>query len=300
MYPRWLWPSFALPGVLWLVLLFIVPFYAVLGVALGTVDPILLQPVPIWNPLEWNVGWITDVLHRLAPGGEWFGVGIRTVEYVAISLALCLLIGYPVAYYVARHAGRWKGVLLILIVLPLWISYLMRMLAWVNLLSPDGYVNRVLTFTHVLSQPHDWLGGHASTVILALVYGYIPYLIVPLFAALDRIDRSHLEAARDLGASPWATFRTVTLPLSKTGILGGAVLITLPMFGDYYTPNIVSGAPTTTMVGNQIDLYFHGGPQPTIGAALTIVLAVFLTILMAYYMWTIHRAQRDVGAAGAL
>ncbi len=132
-------------------------------------------------------------------------------------------------------------------------------------------------FTHVLSQPRDWLGGSASTVILALVYGYIPYLILPLFAALDRIDRSHLEAARDLGASRWSAFRTVTLPLSKTGILGGAVLITLPMFGDYFTPNIVSGSPKTSMIGNQIDLYFHGGPQPTIGAALTVVLAAFLT-----------------------
>ena len=137
---------------------------------------------------------------------------------------------------------------------------MMRMLAWVNLLQADGYVNRFLMFTHVLSQPRDWLGGKLSTVILALVYGYIPYLILPLFASLDRIDRSHLEAARDLGASPWSAFRTVTLPLSKTGILGGAVLITLPMFGDYYTPNIVSPSPKTSMIGNQIDLYFHGGP----------------------------------------
>ena len=300
MYRRWLWPSFSFPGVLWLVVLFVVPFYAVLGVAFGTVDPILFQPVPIWNPLNWNTGWIIEVVHRLSPGGIWFDVGIRTIVYVAVSLALCLLIGYPVAYYTARHAGRWKGVILILIILPLWISYMMRMLAWVNLLQTDGYVNRFLMFTHVLSQPRDWLGGNSSTVILALVYGYIPYLILPLFASLDRIERSHLEAARDLGASPFSAFRNVTLPLSKTGILGGAVLITLPMFGDYYTPNIVSTSPTTSMVGNQIDLYFHGGPQPTLGAALTIVLAAFLTLLMVYYMWSIHRAQRDVGAVGAL
>jgi ABC-type spermidine/putrescine transport system permease subunit I len=299
-YRRWLWPSFSFPGVLWLIVLFVVPFYAVLGVALGTVDPNPFQPLPVWNPLEWNVGWIQEVLNRLAPGGIWFDVGIRTIVYVTVSLAVCLLIGYPVAYYTARHAGRWKGVILILIILPLWISYMMRMLAWVNLLQADGYVNRFLMFTHVLSQPRDWLGGNSSTVILALVYGYIPYLILPLFASLDRIDRSHLEAARDLGASPFSAFRNVTLPLSKTGILGGAVLITLPMFGDYYTPNIVSTSPTTSMVGNQIDLYFHGGPQPTIGAALTIVLAAFLTLLMAYYMWSIHRAQRDVGAVGAL
>jgi putrescine transport system permease protein len=293
-YRRWLWPGFALPGVAWLVVFFVVPFYTVLAVALGTVDPILSQPVPIWNPLEWNVGWILNVLDRLAPGGNLYDVAVRTIEYVAFSLALCLLIGYPVAYYIARHAGRTKNVLLILLILPFWISYLMRMLAWVNLLAPDGYVNRFLVFTHVLSQPRDWLGGQASTVVFALVYGYIPYLILPLYAALDRIDRSHLEAARDLGASPFRAFVHVTLPLSKVGILGGAVLIALPMFGDYYTPNIVSGAPQTSMIGNQIDLYFHQGPQATVGAAITILLAAFLTVLMAYYMWTIQRASRDL------
>jgi ABC-type spermidine/putrescine transport system permease subunit I len=293
-YRRWLWPGFAFPGLLWLVVLFVVPFYVVVAIAFGTVDPVLAGPVPLWNPLEWNVGWIVEVLDRLAPGGTFFGVAIRTIAYVGISLALCLLIGYPVAYYIARYAGRLKVVLLVLLILPLWISYFMRMLAWVNLLSPNGYVNRFLMFTHVLSEPRDWLGGRASTVILALVYGYIPYLILPLFAALDRIDRSHLEAARDLGASPWSTFWHVTLPLSKLGILGGAVLITLPMFGDYYTPDIVSGAPQTSLIGNQIDLYFHYGGQPTIGAAITVILAVFLTVLMAYYLRSIHRASRDV------
>jgi len=161
-YRRWLWPALALPGVVWLILLFIVPFYAVLGVAFGSVDPVLFQPVPIWNPLAWNVGWISEVLGRLAPGGIWFDVEVRTLLYVFVSLALCLLIGYPVAYYTARHAGRWKGVVLILIILPLWISYMMRMLAWVNLLQQDGWVNNFLTATHVLSQPRDWLGGSAS------------------------------------------------------------------------------------------------------------------------------------------
>jgi spermidine/putrescine transport system permease protein len=275
-YRRWLWPGFALPGIVWLIVLFLVPFYAVVAVAFGTVDPILLQPVPVWNPLEWNVGWIVEVLERLAPGGSFFGVAVRTIVYVAIALTLSLLIGYPVAYYIARHAGRTKSILLILLIAPLWINYLMRMLAWVNLLAPDGYVNRFLTFTHVLAEPRDWLGGRASTVILALVYGYIPFMILPLFAALDRIDRSHLEAARDLGASRLSTFLHVTLPLSKVGILG---------------------APETSMIGNQIDYYFHFGGQPTIGAAITVVLAVFLTVLMAYYLWTIHKAAREARTA---
>jgi putrescine transport system permease protein len=296
-YRRWLWPGFALPGVVWLIVLFLVPFYAVVATAFGTVDPVLQAAIPFWNPLEWNVGWMVEVFEQLAPGGRFFGAAARTIVYVGIALALSLLIGYPVAYYIARHAGRTKSLLLILLIAPLWINYLMRMLAWVNLLAPDGYVNRFLTFTHVLAEPRDWLGGRASTVILALVYGYIPFMILPLFAALDRIDRSHLEAARDLGASRLSTFMHVTLPLSKAGILGGAVLIALPMFGDYYTPNIVSGAPTTSMIGNQIDYYFHVGGQPTIGAAITVVLAAFLTVLMAYYLWTIHKASREARTA---
>jgi spermidine/putrescine transport system permease protein len=294
MYPRWLWPSFALPGVLWLIILFVIPFYAVIGVAFGTIDPILLSAVPIWNPVEWNVGWVSEVLSRLEPGGDFWTVFVRTCEYVFASLGLCLLIGYPVAYYIARHASRTKSLLLILLIMPFWISYLMRMFAWVNLLAPDGYVNRFLQFTHIISQPYGFLDGKSSTVIFALVYGYIPYLILPLYASLDRIDKSQLEAARDLGASPFRAFLHVTLPLSKTGILGGSVLIALPMFGDYYTPNLVSGAPTTSMLGNQIDLYFHNTSQPTIGAALTILLSVFLVVLMGYYMITVARATKDL------
>jgi spermidine/putrescine transport system permease protein len=294
MYPRWLWPSFALPGVLWLIVLFIIPFYAVIGVAFGTIDPILLSAVPIWNPAEWNVGWMGEVLSRLEPGGDFWTVFVRTCEYVFVSLGLSLLIGYPVAYYIARHASRTKSLLLILLILPFWISYLMRMFAWVNLLAPDGYVNRFLQYTHVIDQPYGFLDGKASTVIMALVYGYIPYLILPLYASLDRIDKSQLEAARDLGASPFRAFLHVTLPLSKTGILGGSVLIALPMFGDYYTPNLVSGAPTTSMLGNQIDLYFHSTSQPTIGAALTILMSIFLVILMGYYLVTVARATKDL------
>ncbi len=294
MYPRWLWPSFALPGVLWLIILFVVPFYAVIGVAFGTIDPILLSAVPIWNPVEWNVGWVSEVLSRLEPGGDFWTVFVRTCEYVFASLGLSILIGYPVAYYIARHASRTKSLLLILLIMPFWISYLMRMFAWVNLLAPDGYVNRFLQFAHVIDQPYGFLDGKSSTVIFALVYGYIPYLILPLYASLDRIDKSQLEAARDLGASPLQAFLRVTLPLSKTGILGGCVLIALPMFGDYYTPNLVSGAPTTSMLGNQIDLYFHSTSQPTIGAALTILLSIFLVVLMGYYMITVARATRDL------
>jgi len=169
MYPRWLWSGFALPGVIWLILLFIIPFYAVIGVAFGTVDPILFRPIPSWNPVDWNVGWMSQTLTRLQPGGDLWDVFVRTTGYVVISVGASLAIGYPVAYYIARHAKRTKALLLVLLILPLWISYLMRMLAWVNLLEVDGYVDRFLVWSHVINQPYGWLDGKPVTVVAASI-----------------------------------------------------------------------------------------------------------------------------------
>ncbi len=290
---RFLWPSFALPGALWLVLLFLVPTYAVLAVAFGTVDPIFSNPEPVWNPLHWQFATMRDVLRQLRPGQPFWTVFVRTFVYVAVALAGCLAIGYPVAYYLSHHARRTKKLLLVLLIVPFWVSYLMRMLAWIGLLLPDGLVNRTLVDIGVLSHPYGWLDGQASSVILALVYGYVPYLILPLYATLDRIERSVLEAGRDLGASPLHTFLHVTLPLSKHGIMAASVLIALPMFGDYYTNDVISGSPRTTMIGNQINLFFQGGPQRTVGASLVIVLSVLLAALMSYYLWMTVRASRE-------
>ena len=135
---RWTWRSLALPGVAWLAIFFLVSFYAVICVAFGNQDT-LSQPVPFWNPLDWNVGYVLDVLRNFWHGGQYLTVFLRTLEFVAIAMGLSLLIGYPVAYFAARHAGRWKGLVLLLLIVPFWINYLMRMLAWINLLSPDGW-----------------------------------------------------------------------------------------------------------------------------------------------------------------
>jgi len=290
---RWFWPSFALPGVAWLILLFLVPTYAVIAVAFGTTDPIFNQPIPVWNPLHWQFSGMRTVLVGLEPGHAFWTVFVRTFAYVALSLIGCLLIGYPVAYYLARYARRSRGLLLVLLVVPFWVSYLMRMLAWIGLLLPDGLVNRVLMDLGILSAPYGWLDGQASSVVIALIYGYVPYLILPLYAVLDRIDRSVLEAGRDLGGSPISTFLHVTLPLSKNGILAASVLIALPMFGDYYTNDLISGSPKTSMIGNQINLFFQGGTQRTVGASLVIVLSVLLAVLMSYYLWMTVRASAE-------
>ncbi len=294
MYPRWLWKACALPGVVWLLLLFMLPFYAVIGVAFGELDPIFQRPIPVWNPFDWNFTNTLKILAQFIPGRPYWEVFVRTATYIFFAVSISLLIAYPVAYYISRHAGSTKTLLLVLLVLPFWVSYLMRMLAWVGLLAPDGLINEFLIWSRIDTDPPNWLGGHAGTVVFALVYGYIPYMILPLVASLDRIDKSLIEASRDLGMTATQTFFRVTLPLSRMGILGGCVIITLPMFGDYYTPNIVSGSTRTSMLGNQIYLYFHGGPQPDVGATLTIVLALFLSVLMAYYLYSVAKAQKDL------
>jgi ABC-type spermidine/putrescine transport system permease subunit I len=298
---RWTWRFVALPGVAWLSLFFLVAFYTVICVAFGNQNT-LNEPVPFWNPLDWNVGYILQVLENIWNGEEYLKVFLRTFGYIAIALAISLAIGYPVAYFAARHAGKWRGLLLLLLILPFWINYLMKMLAWINLLSPDGWATRLLhalsidqlfIWLGLLANEGGWLEGQASTLVIALVYGYIPFLILPLFAALDRIDQRHIEAARDLGASPFAAFRRVTLPLSMPGILAGTVLIALPMFGDYYTNDLVSASTQTSMTGNQIDLFTRQGSQKTEGAALTILLAIVLLAFMLYYLRVTRRAGSE-------
>jgi putrescine transport system permease protein len=294
--PNWFWQLFAAPGLLWLVVLFLVPFYAIFAVAMGGLDPIFVSAVPEWNPVYWDTTVFTDVVGEIFGGGALQTVLIRTITYVAAASVLCLLIGYPVAYYIARHAQRTKVLLLVLLIAPFWISYLMRMLAWVNLLDEGGLVNDVLTRMGIFSQPVNFLNGRPMTLIFGLTYGYVPFLILPLYAAIDRISQSQLEAARDLGASPARTFLRVTLPLSRQGILAATVIILLPMFGDYYTQDLLSANPKTSMFANQIDRQLHSRTGAADGASLVIVLSLMLVVLMAYYLISTARAAREYEA----
>jgi len=292
---NWVWRVFALPGLIWLILLFIVPFYAILSVAMGRLDPIFNTGEPVWNPIQWDPSIFGEVLGEIF-GGQLGVIFLRTITYVAIASLLALLIGYPVAYFISRHAGRRKWIYLLLVLAPFWINYLMRMLAWVNLLEADGYVNDALMFLGILDAPRDWLGGNSETVVLGLAYGYVPFLILPLFAALDRIDPSAIQAARDLGASPFRAFLHVTLPLSRQGILAGMVIVMLPMFGDYYTNNLLARSPRTRMIGNEIDLFINSTGGGARGAALTVILMAFVALLMIYYLVSVTRASKETTA----
>jgi spermidine/putrescine transport system permease protein len=286
-YPRWYWPAFTASGLIWLIVLFVLPFYVVVSVAFGTVDPFFRTPLPVYQPWWWSFSTFTATLQKFSAGGVYFDPLIRTLVFVFAASAICLVIGYAVAYYTARFAGKRKGLILVLLVAPFWISYLMRIYAWQSLLQPDGYINDFLGIFRIA--PVEWLAGKPVTVILGLVYGYIPFMILPLFGSLDRINQSLLEAGRDLGASPFQTFRRVTLPLSKPAILAGLVIVSLPMFGDYFTNNLL-GTTTTSMYGNLLDnAVGQSGQGPELGS-LTLILVVLVMLPMLYYLRATKRA----------
>ena len=287
-YPRWYWPSFTAPGLVWLGLFFVLPFFVVLSVAFGTVDPLFRTPLPVYQPWYWDFATFGETLSKFFVGDRiYLSPLVRTLVYVAAASLVCLVIGYAVAYYTARYAGKQRGLILMLLIAPFWISYLMRIYAWQSLLQPDGYINdmvSLLGFERV-----DWLAGKPITVVLGLVYGYIPFMILPLFGFLDRIDQNLLEAGRDLGASPYRTFRRVTLPLSKPGILAGLVIVSLPMFGDYYTNDLL-GSESTSMYGNLLDAaVYEAGRGPEAGS-LVLILIVLVMLPMAYYLRETRRS----------
>jgi spermidine/putrescine transport system permease protein len=287
-YPRWFWPSFAVPAIVWQVVFFLLAFYVIIAVAFGAVD-FLRNPIPIYQPWYWDFESFGGTLSKVV-GGSFSRVYLRTFGYVALASTLCLVIGFPVAYFVARYGGRRKVLFIVLLILPFWISYLMRMFAWQSLLADDGFINDGLLAVGMIGQPIEWLAGQGITVVLGLVYGYVPYMILPLFGQLDRIDTSTLEAGRDLGASPWQTFWRVTVPLSKPAILAGVIIVTLPMFGDYYTNNLLSNSPRTTMIGNLIDLSYATPGRAAQGASLVLTVVFLLILPMLWYMRYTNRA----------
>jgi ABC-type spermidine/putrescine transport system permease subunit I len=291
---RLFWAALAAPGIIWLAVLFIVPFYAILAIAGGQLD-IFGNPVAVWNPLHWSSANFSATWRDLVGASAFVGpILLRTLLYVALASLISLVIAYPAAYFVARFAGRRKALFLILLIAPFWISYMMRMLAWIDLLQTDGYVNKVLTSLHLISQPVDWLGGMSITVVLGLVYGYIPYLILVLYAGLDRIDQALIEAGRDLGLSRVRTFVRITLPLSRQAILTGMLITVLPMLGDYFTNQLLSGTTGTTMFGNVIDdqLTSSGGVLEGQGAVFALLFLLVLTAPMIYYVVATNRSSR--------
>jgi ABC-type spermidine/putrescine transport system permease subunit I len=284
-----LWAALAAPGAFWLLFFFAVPFYAVACVAFGSIDPIFRDAIPQWNPLNWSFSEFNAVFSSVI-SGPLRGVFVRTIVYVFVAMTVSFAIGFPIAYYLARYAGKRRMMLLLLIIAPFWVNYLMRMLAWVNLLSPSGLFSR---FVGMFGIHYNWLDGSPITVILGLVYGYVPFLILPLYSTLERLDWRLVEAARDLGATSRQAFRAVTVPMAKAGVAAAGVLIALPMFGDYYTNDLLSRSPKTEMLGNQIDYYINNSSQPQRGAILVLMLSTLLLIALSWYLRSTSRIGKE-------
>jgi spermidine/putrescine transport system permease protein len=269
---------FLLPGGLWLLLFFAVPLGIVLVLSFGTPGE-LGGAVYDFNPDNYSRAF--DPL--------FVPVLLRSVLFALATVSLCLLLGYPVAYYIARFGGAYKHVLIALVVLPFFVNYLVRTYAWVAILSDEGVLNGLLGDLGIdpvrfVNTPWAVIGG--------LVYGYLAFMILPVYAALDRMDPSLIEAGKDLYGSGWQTFWNVTWPTTFQGVLAGSVLVFLPAVGDFVSAQLLGG-PETYMIGNLIQEQFFGAEDWPFGGALTVVMMLFMLVFMVFYLRSAAREVRS-------
>jgi spermidine/putrescine transport system permease protein len=269
--------AFLVPGGLWLLLLFVVPVVLVLALSFGYTDDL---GEAIYDTRLDNYERLVDP--------DYLPVLFRSAGFALAAVAICLLIGYPVAYYIAVFGGRWKNVLIALVVLPFFVNYLIRTYAWIAMLGDDGLVNGVLDSSiRFINTPYAVVGG--------LVYGFLAFMILPIYAALDRMDPALIEAGKDLYGGPWDTFRHVTLPHTMQGVLAGSVLVFLPAVGDFVAASLLGG-PEEVMVGNLIQQQFQASDNWPFGAALTIAMMAFLLIWMSLYLRAAARESKEARA----
>jgi spermidine/putrescine transport system permease protein len=250
------------PGVLWLAIFFLVPLGIIFVVSLGTRDA---SGRVILDTLNFN-----NYLRATKP--EYIPAFLNSLRYAAITTVLSIAIGYPVAYWISRHGGRRKMLLLILVMLPFWTSYLIRTYAWMIILRDNGVLNGVLRAVGLIDQPLVLLNTDIA-VILGMTYGFVPFAILPLFVSIDRLDENLVQAARDLYASGRSAFLHVTLPLTLPGIIAASLLTFIPAIGDYVTPDLLGGAQTTT-AAKVVQVLFTSARDWPYGSALGFILMV--------------------------
>ena len=206
---------------------------------------------------------------------------LNSLKFAAITAALCLIIGYPFAYFMARAKPTVRPVLLMLVMMPFWTSFLLRIYAWKGILANNGILNSFLLDIGVIAEPLHLMNTQFS-LIIGMVYAYLPFMILPLYANLVKMDIRFLEAAADLGATPWQTFWRITVPLSKSGIIAGTMLVFIPAVGEYVIPELLGG-PETLMIGRQLwDEFFTNNDWP-LASAVTVVVILFILVPMAIF-----------------
>lgn len=281
---------------IWLLIFFLAPFFVVFKISFAD----LAVARPPYTPLfEWDDTYLNITINIgnytfLAEDALYWKSYLSSIRIAFVSTVIALLIGYPMAYYIARANDPWRNILLMLVVLPFWTSFLLRVYAWIGFLKGNGLVNNVLMWLGIIDQPLIILQTDAA-VYIGIVYTYLPFMILPLYATLSKLDESLLEASADLGASPWTTFLTVTLPLSLPGIVAGSMLVFIPAIGEFVIPALLGG-PDTLMIGKILWTEFFNNRDWPVASAVAIVMLILIVLPV---MW-LRRVQTQVeGAADA-
>ncbi|QNN52155.1 ABC transporter permease [Nocardioides mesophilus] len=261
-----------LPGLLWLVIFFVLPTIQL--VATSLYDP--SGSLDTGYAMTWSVSNYFDVLSTYQ---EQF---LRSLLYASIATALSLLLGYPLAYAIAFKAGRWKNLMLVLVIAPFFTSFLVRTLAWKSILADNGFLVDTLKTLHLLA-PDGRLLATSLAVVTGLTYNFLPFMVLPLYASLEKIDPRLVEAGKDLYASPATSFFKITLPLSMPGVVAGTLLTFIPAAGDYINSELL-GTPAQRMIGNVIDSAFLVQLDYPSAAASSVVLMVAITVLVLFYV----------------
>ena len=259
------------PVTVWLGLFFLVPLLFILAYSFGT------SGIYGGITLGFNPGNYLRVFDPL-----YLEIVGRTLVIALINTFLCLLLGYPLAYFIAFKGGSHKNLLILLVMIPFWTSLLLRAYAWVVILGGNGIANRALQFLGITDGPVNLIFT-PQAVALGMVYSYLPFMILPLYAALEKFDIRLKEAAQDLGASRWHTFWRVTFPLSMPGVIAGSILVFIPSAGEFVIPNLLGGA-RTVLVGNLIQQQFLLARDWAFGSALAMMLAALLVGAIMFYV----------------
>ena len=278
----------AIAPYLWMALFFLVPFLFVLKISLS--QTAIAQPpyTPVFDVAE---GWEAikaafaalslDNFTLLVSDDLYVLSYLRSLMVAAVSTSILLVIGYPIAYGMARLSQRWRAIAMMLVIVPFWTSFLIRIYAWINILQHDGLLNQVLLALHVVSTPAVWLSTDGA-MYLGIVYSYLPFMILPLYATLSKLDPALLEAAADLGASPRQAFWRVTFPLSLPGIGAGALLCFIPIVGEFVIPDLLAGSDAL-MIGQTLWLeFFTNKDWPVASATAVVLLLLLLAPLLLY------------------
>ena len=283
----------AIAPYLWMLLFFLVPFGFVLKISLS--QTAIAQPpyLPVFDPGQGlaALGAALSALSldnfRLLVSDDLYVLSyLRSLEVAAVSTAILLVIGYPVAYAMARLPQRLQPIAMMLVIVPFWTSFLIRIYAWINILQHDGLLNQMLLALHLVAAPVVWLSTD-SAMYLGIVYSYLPFMILPLYATLARMEPALLEAAGDLGASPRRAFWLVTFPLSLPGVAAGVLLCFIPIVGEFVIPDLLAGSDSM-MIGQTLWLeFFTNKDWPVASAA-----AVLLLLLLLAPLWLYDRLQR--------